>query len=225
MKINNAKIMSASDFNPCIIVPIYNHGELFKKCLPEILVHNIPLIIIDDGSDSRTQKILQKIISENPQITLFSLDTNQGKGAAVLCGFEIAAQKGFTNAMQIDADDQHSFSDIPLFLNLAKTNPNCVINGTPIYDYSVPKFRLYGRKITNFWVSLETLSLDIKDAMCGFRVYPIDSVIKICGKNMAKGMAKGMGFDTEIIVRLYWQGLGIVNQPTKVKYPVSGISH
>ena len=34
-----------------------------------------------------------------------------------------------------------------------------------------------------------------------------------------------MNFDIEILVRLYWDGLAIVNLPTRVGYPEDGVSH
>ncbi len=34
-----------------------------------------------------------------------------------------------------------------------------------------------------------------------------------------------MDFDTEILVRLYWSGLEVINVPTAVGYPTDGVSH
>ena len=34
-----------------------------------------------------------------------------------------------------------------------------------------------------------------------------------------------MDFDTEVLVRLYWDGLQLLNVPTRVIYPADGISH
>jgi len=34
-----------------------------------------------------------------------------------------------------------------------------------------------------------------------------------------------MDFDVEILVRLYWRGIAIVNRPTQVRYPADGVSH
>jgi hypothetical protein len=34
-----------------------------------------------------------------------------------------------------------------------------------------------------------------------------------------------MDFDIDIVVRLYWQGLEVINIPTAVTYPCDGISH
>lgn len=76
--------------------------------------------------------------------------------------------------------------------------------------------------ITNFWVAIETLSLAIKDAMCGYRAYPLQPTMEIVEKY---SIAKRMCFDIEIIVRLYWAGMPIVSMPTHIIYPPHGISH
>jgi len=34
-----------------------------------------------------------------------------------------------------------------------------------------------------------------------------------------------MNFDIEVLVRLYWAGLEVINLPTPVNYPVDGVSH
>ncbi|MFZ2406149.1 MAG: glycosyltransferase family 2 protein, partial [Methylobacter sp.] len=38
-------------------------------------------------------------------------------------------------------------------------------------------------------------------------------------------IAKGMDFDIDILVRLYWQGVAVINIPTAVQYPYDGVSH
>jgi glycosyltransferase involved in cell wall biosynthesis len=209
------------NFNPCIIIPVYNHGQLLKKSINAISACNLPVIIIDDGSDQQTKDALLEITSQN--ITILTLPKNEGKGRAVLAGFHHAAKAGFSHALQIDADCQHEPKDIPVFLAKAKEHPECLINGEPIYDASVPKARLYGRNITNFWVKIETLCCNINDAMCGFRVYPMAQVLKLLQKK--PNISKRMGFDIDIIVRLYWMGTKIINQPTNVIYPADGSSN
>ena len=129
---------------------------------------------------------------------------------------------GFTHALQIDADCQHNTKDIPAFLALSRMHPKAIISGVPIYDHSVPKSRLYGRRITNFWVMIETLSFQVKDAMCGFRLYPVNPVIQLVEKTK---LQLGMGFDIDILVRLIWEGITVLSQSTKVIYPADGISH
>lgn len=209
-------------FKPCLIIPIYNHGNEFKKFIPKLTKYKIPIIIIDDGSKTNTKEILKQIHKQEENVFLFTLKENQGKGAAFIKGIKEAYKLNFTHALQIDADGQHNPKDINKFLSKAKENKNALINGTPIYDENAPKSRTQGRKITNFWIAIETLSFDIKDAMCGFRVYPIEKIIKLI---KTTNISKRMTFDIEIIVKLHWAGIKIINIPTKIKYPKSGTSN
>ena len=82
--------------------------------------------------------------------------------------------------------------------------------------------RLYGRQFTNLWIWINTLSFDIADGMCGFRCYPLTAVEQLL-KSRKIGLR--MDFDIDIVVRLYWQGLEVINIPTEVQYPMDGVSH
>ncbi len=97
---------------------------------------------------------------------------NQGKGQAVITGLIYADQLGLTHALQIDCDGQHHWDDIEKFLTVSQQYPDRVIIGQPIFDDSIPKERLYGRYLTHILVWIQSLSFEIKDSMCGFRVYP-----------------------------------------------------
>jgi hypothetical protein len=86
----------------------------------------------------------------------------------------------------------------------------------------VPRGRLYGRYATHVWVWINTLSLDIRDSMCGFRVYPLASLMPLLARVR---IGRRMDFDSDVIVRLHWRGVAVVNLPTRVTYPRDGISH
>jgi glycosyltransferase involved in cell wall biosynthesis len=210
-------------FKPCIVVPVYNHQHAIGAVLDGLLPHGAHCILVDDGSAPDCAAALDRLAAASPgQVTLLRLARNQGKGAAVLHGFEHAAAHGFTHALQIDADGQHSGADVPRFLDLAARHPGAVIAGCPLYDESVPKARLYGRYATHVWVWINTLSLQIKDSMCGFRVYPLAPTVALARRAR---LGRRMNFDTDILVRLYWDGLEVVNLPTRVGYPSDGVSH
>lgn len=207
-------------FSPCVVIPCYNHGAMMASVLARLAPFNLPVIVVDDGSDAATQ--LQLATLNTPQLSLLRLDSNQGKGAAVIHGLRAAAARGFTHAVQLDADGQHQAEDLPLMLAEAERYPDALISGQPLYDDSIPKSRLYGRYITHFWVWIETLSLSIRDSMCGFRVYPLAATLALCDR---RAIGQRMDFDTEIMVRLYWQGTRSRFIPTRVTYPASGLSH
>src|SRR4029450_12982492 len=90
-----------------------------------------------------------------------------------------AAEAGYTHALQIDADGQHQVSEIPRFLEQAAAYPQALIVGCPAYGKAVPSLRLYLRYLTHVWVWINTLSLQIKDSMCGFRVYPLPAMMAL----------------------------------------------
>jgi glycosyltransferase involved in cell wall biosynthesis len=207
----------------CVIVPVYNHEEAIADVVLKLKVHGLPCLLINDGSSSVCSQVLDDCaMLESKWITLLNRQENGGKGAAVMDGFEEAIRLGFTHALQIDADGQHDFNDIPRFLEASRLNPLAMILGNPVFDETAPKARLYGRKFTNLWIRINTLSSAIADGMCGFRLYPLAAVEQLISKTR---IARRMDFDIDIVVRLYWLGVDAVNLPTAVKYPYDGISH
>ena len=187
-----------------------------------LVSRHIPVILVDDGSYLKTKAALAKIEKKYPDdVTLLTLPENRGKGSAVLTGMEMAANQGLTHVIQVDADGQHDLGSVEPFLKLSAQVPEALICGCPQYDDTVPESRLKGRRLTTGMVAIETLSKDIKDAMCGFRVYPVAPVL--CIKNKIGSLR--MGFDIEILVRLHWAGVPVVSQPVKVTYPEGGLSN
>ncbi|WP_296660963.1 glycosyltransferase [Paraburkholderia sp.] len=206
----------------CIVVPIYNHRDAIAGTLAKLVVHGLPIIVVDDGSDEPTQQTLAALAAHYAGVTLLRLPVNSGKGAAVMAGFRAARARGYTHAIQIDADGQHDAADVPKFVEAARAAPDAVILGRPRFDDSVPKARLYGRYLTHVWVWIETLSFAIPDAMCGFRLYPLDAVCRLID---SVKLPTRMDFDSEIVVRLYWRGVAFRSIETHVVYPADGVSH
>lgn len=205
----------------CVIIPCYRHAGKLESVLARIAPFSLGVIVVDDGNDPQSQEIIQKACSAY-KATLLKNKTNQGKGASVIKALRRAAAYGYTHALQLDSDGQHCIEDIPKFLKLSEQYPEALISGMPEYDASVPKARKYGRRITNFWVSIETLSRDLKESMCGFRVYPIGLTLDLIKKHR---ICPRMDFDIDILVRLYWAGIEIKYLKTSVTYPQDGYSN
>ncbi|WP_434670677.1 glycosyltransferase family 2 protein [Klebsiella sp. B345] len=208
--------------NPCVVIPCYNHGAMMAQVIARLQPFALPCIVVDDGSDAATREVLAQLALQEPNLMLIRLAENAGKGCAVIRGLQAAADAGFSHAVQVDADGQHAIEDIPRLLAQAQAHPTALISGQPIYDDSIPRSRLYGRWITHIWVWIETLSLQLKDSMCGFRVYPIGPTLQLAQR---VALGKRMDFDTEVMVRLYWQGHDSYFVPTRVTYPTDGLSH
>jgi predicted LPLAT superfamily acyltransferase len=209
-----------SHFNPCFLIPCYNHGQTLTSVVKALLAdYDYPVIIVDDGSEQASKDIINTLVDLADIVTL---SENQGKGGAVIAGIKAARDAGFSHAIQIDADGQHDLSSLRALIKESAAHPNALISGAPVYDDSVPKGRLYGRYITHFWVWVETLSFSVKDSMCGFRSYPVDQTFAVIEQ---KKPGLRMDFDTEIMVRLYWDDCDVRFVKTHVNYPEDGISH
>ncbi len=207
----------------CILIPVYNHSHAIGPVVQALKPFSIPCILINDGSDPHCSTVLREIARvESSWVTLYERPENGGKGAAVMDGFRLALKQGYTHAIQIDADGQHTLEDIQPMTQASQNNPDALILGQPIFDEHIPRGRLYGRYFTQIWIWINTLSFAIADGMCGFRCYPLSSVNTLLN---SVSLGRRMDFDIEIIVRLYWQGLAIVNVPTRVSYPLDGVSH
>ena len=208
-------------FKPCAVIPVYDHHESLGRIVATLRGIDLPVILVDDGSDTTTKSVLQGLV-DGTTVECLTLAQNGGKGGAVLAGFEHGQRRGFSHAMQIDADGQHELADAPAMLALAEQHPERLISGLPQYDASVPAARFYGRYLTHAMVWLNTLSLKLKDSMCGFRVYPLEASLALARRVR---IGRRMDFDTDIMVRLYWAGTESQFFPTRVRYPEDGISH
>ncbi|GAB2584956.1 glycosyltransferase family 2 protein [Dyella jejuensis] len=218
----HALASAAESFQPCALVPIYNHKDTIAATVHALRVHGLPVLIVDDGSNAATRAVLEAVAANEPKVQLIRLPRNGGKGRALTAGLIAARDAGFSHALQIDADGQHDAADVPRFLAEGRTAPQALICGQALYDESVPRARLYGRYVTHVCVWLETLSFTLRDSMCGYRLYPLDAT---CAEIDRAPLPARMDFDTEVAVRLVWRGVPVRNLPTRVIYPENGLSH
>jgi glycosyltransferase involved in cell wall biosynthesis len=208
--------------NQGFLIPLYNHGKPLHSLVSALDRHKLPVIIVDDGSDAETKAFLPKILESFPRTVLVTLAKNNGKGRAMLAGFGKAGEMGLSHVLQVDADGQHDPEQAAFFLAESAKRPEAAICSFPEYDDSVPASRKSGRKFANMWSRIVSLSPDIKDSLCGFRVYPVEQSLRIMRRFPVD---KRMGFDPEILVRLSWAGVPLIFFPVKVTYPKDGISH
>ncbi|MCB9565661.1 MAG: glycosyltransferase family 2 protein [Myxococcales bacterium] len=205
-------------FRPCALIPTYNNPDTVGDVVDRVRAQIPDVVVVDDGSGPAGRAAVEAI-GRSGRAHVTHREVNGGKGAAVKTGFRLAAELGFTHALQVDADGQHALEDIPRFLEVAAEHPDALILGAPIYDESAPRSRLIGRKITQFWTNIETHGQVIDDPMCGFRVYPLAAALAI-GKTGDR-----MDFDIEVAVKIAWLGVPVINLPTRVRYFEGGVSH
>jgi hypothetical protein len=208
-----------------VLIPSYNPGPKVLETVRAALNQWAPVWVVVDGStDSSAQDLLQLAAVES-NLRVWILPENGGKGAAVLYGMRRAHAAGLTHVLTMDSDGQHPAARIPAFMQASLAAPDSMVLGRPVFDDSAPSFRVKGRKISNWWANLETLWAGIDDSLFGFRVYPIDPLIRVMQR---QPWMRRFDFDVEAAVRLCWRGVRPVNLPAPVRYfrpDEGGVSH
>ncbi len=205
----------------CALIPTYENPRTIRAVVERVRAHLPDVVVVDDGSGPEGRAAVEALGREG-LAHVHRRARNGGKGAAVMEGFRLARDLGFTHAIQVDADGQHDLSDLPRFLEVHRAQPDALVLGQPTFDATAPTARLKGRKFSRFWTDLETGGRVIEDPLCGFRLYPLDTALRAghCGDRM--------DFDVEIAVRMVWTGCPVVNLPTHVRYlsrEEGGVSH
>src|SRR5262245_40626786 len=206
----------------CAVFPSRNHYTALGTISAALSAHGLPVFIIDDASDEPACSSITALHAPARGIEVIRLAENQGKGGAVVAGLRRAFERGFTHAVQVDADGQHDLRKLDALIEAALAQPGALISGRPIYDASVPRSRLIARWLTHVWVWVETLSTRIRDSMCGFRVYPLAPTLAVLD---SETVGRRMDFDPEIMVRLFWRGVPVVHVPVTVAYPEGNTSN
>jgi predicted LPLAT superfamily acyltransferase len=213
-----------SAFRPCAVIPSHNHWRVTAEVIAGCRAQGLPVFLIDDASNEPAKSALAALGGGDlGGGGFYRFEQNQGKGGAVLQGFQMAMAAGCSHVLQIDADGQHDLGSLPRLLERARAMPEALVTGIPLYDASIPLGRAIGRWITHIWVWIETLSFQIRDSMCGFRVYPLRAVAALLADGEQIGQR--MDFDTEIMVRLFWRGTPIIEVPVAVTYPADNTSN
>jgi glycosyltransferase involved in cell wall biosynthesis len=208
--------------NPCLLIPNYDHGEPLAGVLEALARWNLKCLVVDDGSHAPTRRALEALEAAHPWVEVHARKENGGRGAALKTGYRLALSRGFSHAVQLDADGQHDAGDVGLFLREIECDPEALVLGAPFFDASAPRARLYGRQLSRWMVWLSTLSLDVSDPLCGFRGIPLAAAVDLLER---VPMGDHMEFDPQLVILLHREGVRVRNVRTRVVYRPGGLSH
>ncbi len=101
-----------------VVIPVFNEKDTIKEVIEKVKQSPVKkeIIIIDDGSNDGTQKLLQEAKRESRgdyDIKILRLDKNIGKGRAIKKGFSLV--KGDYVIIQ-DADLEYNPDEYPKLL-------------------------------------------------------------------------------------------------------------
>tara|TARA_B100001250_G_scaffold411991_1_gene442033 strand:- start:1023 stop:1715 length:693 start_codon:yes stop_codon:yes gene_type:complete len=176
-----------------LIIPIYNEERTLSTLLNKLYKisnHNIEIIIVDDGSNDNTKKILSK----NDIYKYIRNKINKGKGASIKKGIESAKNQ---NIILIDGDLEIDIENIPRLIDKFERSKKDVLTGIRWDKNS--NFRLEINTIGNYLInSLFNLfySSNFNDVLC---------CVKILNKSLMKSLdiqSKGFSIEIETMAKL-----------------------
>ena len=200
-----------------VVIPVFNHGRTAADIVHSALALGWPVYVVDDGSTDEGQRALSSIEG----IHLLRHAVNRGKGAALMTGFEAAAQSADW-AITLDADGQHHPHDALALVQAIPQGMRPIVIGRRLrmQTEGAPWTSRFGRKFSNFWVRTAG-GPSVTDSQSGFRIYPLPEVLQLGVK------ARRYQFEVEVLVKAAWHGTPVIEAPVRVLYPSKAerISH
>lgn len=197
--------------NCLIAIPVYNESGYVLDILTEVSSYHNDILVINDGSDDGTDKLLK----ERNSISVITHKTNEGYGQSLIDAFKFAAEHRFKWIITMDCDYQHQPSCIPKFFEHIEKDLADIISGSRYLSSldisNVPEDRLrINRCITSLLNS--ALKIDITDAFCGFKAYKVKSIEKL---NLTE---KGYGLPLQLWIQAAFAELKITEIPVGLIY-------
>lgn len=185
----------------------------------------IQLLVVDDASPDGTAAEAAALAATEPRLHVLVRDGRRGLGTAILEGLRIARERGFSAAVNIDADASHDPADIPRLL--AALDP---VGGPPA-DVVVGSRRVSGgrtvgwpvaRHLTSRLVAVFTrrvLGVPVRDPSSGYRAIRL----AILDRLEPPGTA-GYAFHEELLWLVHRAGGRIVEVPVTFRDRARGAS-
>ncbi|MBA4701159.1 MAG: glycosyltransferase family 2 protein [Ruminococcus sp.] len=165
-----------------IVIPAYNEEENIENVVTYIRDNyaQYDYIVVNDGSRDRTAEICR-----GKGYELLDLPTNLGLAGAFQAGLKYAYIKGYSYAIQFDADGQHRPEFIQAMLDRMENGYDIVI-GSRFLNYRKSKsLRMIGSKILTVAIKMTT-KVRVSDPTSGMRMFS-RSMIKEFAQNLNYG--------------------------------------
>ncbi len=155
-----------------LVISVYNEEESLKELVEWIAKvmqtnnYSYECIMIDDGSTDKSWDIICDLKKSHPEIVGIKFRKNNGKSAAIYCGFEVA--KGDV-IITMDADLQDSPEEIPGLYQMIKNEALDLVSGWKKKRHD-PISKTLPSKFYN-WTARRVTGIYLHDMNCGLKAY------------------------------------------------------
>lgn len=150
-----------------IVIPAYNEEKNIENVVTYIRDNyaQYDYVVVNDGSKDRTAEICRKKGYE-----LLDLPTNLGLAGAFQAGLKYAYTKGYSYAIQFDADGQHRPEFIQAMLDRIKEGYDIVIGSRFLNQRKSKSLRMLGSKMLTVAIKMTT-KVRVSDPTSGMRMF------------------------------------------------------
>jgi glycosyltransferase involved in cell wall biosynthesis len=187
-----------SNMKLTLVVPVFNEARQLRDVVPFLYGQRFPVqtewVFVDDCSTDGSLEILRELSNTYP-MKLIEQKTNQGKGAAVIRGFQEAT--GDLILIQ-DADFEYHPKDIPALLEPILNDEADVVYGSRFKKSGIQVHRTYHYFVNRLLTVLSNL-------MSGIYLTDMETCYKVFRADLLKSMnlvSRRFGIEVELTAYL-----------------------
>lgn len=207
--IEDPQTVARQELTLSVIIPCYNEVSTIEPVLHRVMAVGLAdeIIIVDDGSTDGTHDVLSKIEAEqHPNVKIVYHERNQGKGAALVTGFQHATSDIF---LIQDADFEYDPREYGILVKPIQEGISKVVYGS--------RFLGGPRKAMNFWNMVANKGLTLfTNILYNAILSDMETCYKVFTSDVVEGMkirARGFEFEPEFTAKVLKQGIRIYEVP------------
>lgn len=157
-----------------VVIPAYNEKFSLAGIVDELKSKNFSVLVVDDGSIDNTYELVKRKAD-----FVIRNDKNLGKGMSLKKGIAyLLKEVEFDYLVTMDADGQHSPSELGKFLQEAEGGAYFVVGNRMSNPIGMPKLRVITNKFMS-WLISRIVGQRIPDTQCGFRLIKKEVLEKV----------------------------------------------
>jgi dolichol-phosphate mannosyltransferase len=208
-----------------VVIPTYNEAENLARLVPALLAlpDEVSVIVVDDASPDGTGELADSLAHEFPERVIpIHRAAKLGLGTAYLAGFRLAAERGATCVLTMDADFSHRPQHISAMLARLVAADLVIgsryVAGGGAIDSPAAR-RLLSRSANV--VSRSALGLQARDVTAGFRAYRCELLAAL---PLERIFSSGYSFLIETLYMIERGGWRVAEVPIQFYDRTSGTS-
>jgi SAM-dependent methyltransferase len=179
-----------------VVIPVYNERRTISEIVRKVkaVPREKEIIIVDDGSTDGTRAIVSRL-EDDPEVRVFLQPHNQGKGAALHKGFELATKEV---VIVQDADLEYDPADYEFLLRPIEAGRADVVYGS--------RFQHGERRVLYFRHSIGNRFLTLLSNLCtDLNLTDMETCYKAFKREIIQNInlhAKRFGFEPEVTAKI-----------------------